>query len=119
MVLRELIDHVEVASRRKSGFSGSIFSIEKEPLKDKVYRWMCSWEVPEWFAKIQKWVGFVILDAFVDLFITLCILANTGFMALDQHGMSEEMASTLEMGNKVSVFLFFLIISFTYPSDKY
>ncbi|XP_053401964.1 sodium channel protein type 4 subunit alpha B-like isoform X1 [Mercenaria mercenaria] len=106
MVLRELIDHVEVASRRKSGFSGSIFSIEKEPLKDKVYRLLCSWEVPWWFAKIQKWVGFIILDAFVDLFITLCILANTGFMALDQHGMSEEMGRTLELGNKVCSYIF-------------
>lgn len=102
MVLRELIDHVEVASRRKSGFSGSIFSIEKEPLKDKVERLLCSWEVPRWFAKIQEWVGFVILDAFVDLFITLCILANTAFMAADQHGMTPEMGRTLEMGNQVS-----------------
>ncbi|XP_060573372.1 sodium channel protein type 4 subunit alpha B-like isoform X4 [Ruditapes philippinarum] len=106
MVLRELIDHVEVASRRKSGFSGSIFSIEKEPLKDKVERLLCSWEVPRWFAKIQEWVGFIILDAFVDLFITLCILANTAFMAADQHGMSPEMGRTLEMGNQVCSYIF-------------
>lgn len=101
MVLRELIDHVEVASRRKSGFSGSIFSIENEPLKDKVKRLVCDWEVPPWFIRIQNAVGFIILDAFVDLFITLCILANTAFMAADHHGMSPEMGLTLEAGNKV------------------
>ncbi|KAL4238010.1 hypothetical protein ACF0H5_002721 [Mactra antiquata] len=106
MVLRELIDHVETASRRRSALSGSMFSIEKEPLKDKVYRIFCSWEVPWWFAKFQQWVGFIILDAFVDLFITLCIVANTGFMAADQHGMTEEMTHTLEMGNRVFSYIF-------------
>jgi hypothetical protein len=39
------------------------------------------------------------LDAFVDLFITICIILNTLFMALDQHGQSERMARILAIGN--------------------
>ncbi|WAR18929.1 SCuncharacterized [Mya arenaria] len=86
MVLRELIDHVETNSRTRSVLSGSIFSMmENEPLKDKIWRLLCSWEVPVWFAKIQAIVGFFILDAFVDLFITLCILANTAFLGFIQY----------------------------------
>ncbi len=42
------------------------------------------------------------MDAFVDLFITLCIVINTMFMALDYHGMSDELAITLINGNYVS-----------------
>ena len=42
------------------------------------------------------------MDAFVDLFITLCIVVNTLFMALDQHDMDESLANTLILGNYVS-----------------
>ncbi|XP_052766775.1 sodium channel protein type 4 subunit alpha B-like isoform X5 [Mya arenaria] len=107
MVLRELIDHVETNSRTRSVLSGSIFSMmENEPLKDKIWRLLCSWEVPVWFAKIQAIVGFFILDAFVDLFITLCILANTAFLGADQHGLTQEAMHTLEAGNQVFTYIF-------------
>ena len=102
MVLKDLLEHVETASRRRSALSVSVFSVQEEPLKDKLQRLLCSWEVPLWFQRIQKVVGFLVLDPFVDLFITLCILANTAFMAMDQHGMSEEMKEVLENGNQVS-----------------
>lgn len=100
--LRELIDYVESASRRRSGSSDSEYTEAKEPLKDKVHRLMCGWEVPPWFAKIQQLVGFIILDAFVDLFVTLCILANTLVMALDMYGNSPSTMTALEDANRVS-----------------
>ena len=43
------------------------------------------------------------MDAFVDLFITLCIVLNTGFMAVDHAGMSEHMAHVLTIGNYVRI----------------
>ncbi|KAH3854426.1 hypothetical protein DPMN_096968 [Dreissena polymorpha] len=106
MVLRELIDHVETASRGNRALSASVFSVEKEPFKDKLHRLLCSWDTPAWFKQIQSWVGFIILDAFVDLFITLCILANTGFMAADMHGLTPEAIHTLETGNRVFSYIF-------------
>ena len=47
-------------------------------------------------------VGFIVLDAFVDLFITICILVNTAFMAYDQHGLTAESKNFLERGNGVN-----------------
>jgi hypothetical protein len=46
------------------------------------------------------------LDAFVDLFITICIILNTLFMALDQHGQGEKMAKILAIGNYVFTGIF-------------
>ncbi|CAF3513815.1 unnamed protein product [Rotaria sp. Silwood1] len=51
-------------------------------------------------------VAFFILDAFVDLFITICIILNTLFMALDQPGQSEKMTRILTAGNYVFTSIF-------------
>ena len=63
--------------------------------------WDCS---PCW-VKFQKLIALFVYDAFVELFITLCIVVNTLFMALDHHGMDEEMNRALKMGNYVMDFL--------------
>lgn len=42
------------------------------------------------------------MDAFVDLFITLCIVLNTVFMAIDHYDMQERLRVALEIGNYVS-----------------
>lgn len=51
-------------------------------------------------------MAFFILDAFVDLFITICIVLNTFFMALDQPGQSEKMARLLATGNYIFTGIF-------------
>jgi hypothetical protein len=51
-------------------------------------------------------VAFFILDAFVDLFITICIVLNTFFMALDQPGQSEKMTRILTLGNYIFTSIF-------------
>ncbi len=43
------------------------------------------------------------MDAFVDLFITLCIVINTLFMAMEHDGMEPTMEDTLKVGNYVSI----------------
>ncbi|UJR15131.1 hypothetical protein I4U23_002096 [Adineta vaga] len=58
------------------------------------------------FQKFQALVAFFILDAFVDLFITICIILNTFFMALDQPGQSEKMTSLLAAGNYIFTGIF-------------
>ena len=43
------------------------------------------------------------MDAFIDLFITLCIVINTAFMAIDHYGMDKQLTETLRIGNYVSI----------------
>ena len=49
-----------------------------------------------------QYLSFIIFDPFIDLFITLCIVVNTLFMALDHHDMDPGMNDTLKNGNYVS-----------------
>ena len=49
-----------------------------------------------------QWMSFIVFDPFVDLFITLCIVVNTLFMALDHHAMDPSIEGTLKNGNYVS-----------------
>ena len=46
------------------------------------------------------------MDAFVDLFITICIVLNTICMALDQPGQSEKMTGILTTGNYIFTGIF-------------
>ena len=46
-------------------------------------------------------VEIFIMDAFVDLFITLCIVVNTAFMAADHNDMDPTFAFVLKQGNYV------------------
>ncbi|CAF3197615.1 unnamed protein product [Rotaria sp. Silwood2] len=66
-------------------------------------KWSCESSI---FQKLQAAVAFFILDAFVDLFITICIILNTLFMALDQPGQSEKLARILTAGNYVFTTIF-------------
>ena len=47
-------------------------------------------------------MSFIVFDPFVDLFITLCIVVNTLFMALDHHDMDPTTQNLLNNGNYVS-----------------
>jgi hypothetical protein len=51
-------------------------------------------------------VKFLIMDAFVDLFITTCIILNTLCMALDQPGQSEKMTRILTTCNYIFTIIF-------------
>lgn len=50
----------------------------------------------------------MVRDPLFELTITLCIVLNTGFLALEHHGMSESVRQALNIGNKVftSIFTF-------------
>lgn len=97
-------------------YSGSLI-YEEERLITRLNRMFCSWTCCQPWLTFQRIVGLFILDAFVDLFITICILVNTGFMGADHYGMSDELKQTLENGNFVSVtqsctfFTFHIMIS--------
>lgn len=44
------------------------------------------------------------MDPFVDLAITICIVLNTLFMAMEHHPMTDEFKNVLTVGNLVSPF---------------
>lgn len=54
---------------------------------------------------LQEFVALIVFDPFVELFITLCIVVNTLFMALDHHDMDRDMERALKSGNYVSITL--------------
>ena len=41
-------------------------------------------------------------DPLFELLITICIVLNTIFLAIEHHGMSESVRQALDIGNKVS-----------------
>ena len=62
---------------------------------------MFGWECTPMWYKFAHIVELFIMDAFVDLFITLCIVVNTVFMAMEHYDMHETMISLLTNGNLV------------------
>ncbi|XP_073927115.1 sodium channel protein type 9 subunit alpha isoform X3 [Castor canadensis] len=64
--------------------------------------WNCS---PYWI-KFKKFIHFIVMDPFVDLSITICIVLNTLFMAMEHHPMTEEFKNVLSVGNLVFTGIF-------------
>lgn len=60
--------------------------------------WECC---PLWMSIKQK-VKFMVMDPFADLTITMCIVLNTLFMALEHYNMTTEFEEMLQVGNLVS-----------------
>ncbi|XP_076238676.1 sodium voltage-gated channel paralytic isoform X13 [Calliopsis andreniformis] len=74
----------------------------KDKLLDAVVRCIdifCVWNCCRLWLEFQKYVSLLVFDPFVELFITLCIVVNTLFMALDHHDMDKDMERVLKTGN--------------------
>ena len=56
------------------------------------------------WLKMQDVLYAVINDTFFDVIVTLCIILNTVFLAIEHHGMSEDLQYILDLGNKVNFF---------------
>lgn len=63
--------------------------------------WDCGWP----WLKFQQGLAFIVFDPFVELYITLCIVVNTLFMALDHHEMDPKLDFVLNKANVVSVII--------------
>ncbi|XP_052005088.1 LOW QUALITY PROTEIN: sodium channel, voltage-gated, type I-like, alpha [Xyrauchen texanus] len=64
--------------------------------------WDCC---PAWL-RIKKIVHMIVMDPFADLFITICIVINTVFMALEYHPMDDNFSKMLSDGNVVFIGIF-------------
>ncbi|XP_070704100.1 sodium channel, voltage gated, type VIII, alpha subunit b [Pempheris klunzingeri] len=64
------------------------------------------WECfPQWL-KIKHIVYLIVMDPFVDLAITICIVLNTLFMAMEHYPMTEHFEEVLSVGNLVFTGIF-------------
>ncbi|CAL9698617.1 unnamed protein product [Knipowitschia caucasica] len=64
--------------------------------------WDCN---PAWL-KVKEIVSLVVMDPFVDLAITICIVLNTLFMAMEHYPMTKEFDNVLSVGNLVFTGIF-------------
>ncbi|XP_053185142.1 sodium channel, voltage-gated, type I-like, alpha [Scomber japonicus] len=64
--------------------------------------WECC---PRWL-KVKKVVRLIVMDPFMDLTITICIVLNTLFMAMDHYPMSKYFNRVLSVGNMVFTGIF-------------
>lgn len=55
----------------------------------------------EGWLQFQNCLYGIVKDPLFELFITTCIVLNTLFLALEHHGMSENVRQVLDVGNKV------------------
>ena len=76
--------------------------------------WECS---PKWI-KIKEIVNLIVMDPFVDLAITICIVLNTLFMAMEHYPMTPDFEDMLSVGNLVSGDLFVLLFLSESPVKK-
>ncbi|XP_059560204.1 sodium channel protein type 7 subunit alpha isoform X1 [Myotis daubentonii] len=64
--------------------------------------WNCS---PCWL-KLKEFVHVIMLHPFTDLFLTICIILNICFLAMECYPMSETTSSVLRIGNLVFIGIF-------------
>uniref|UniRef100_A0A8C8BKN4 Sodium channel protein n=1 Tax=Otus sunia TaxID=257818 RepID=A0A8C8BKN4_9STRI len=64
------------------------------------------WDCCPLWLRIKKKVAAFIKDPFIDLTITVCIVMNTLFMALEHNNMSDNFKSMLHIGNLVFTGIF-------------
>ncbi|XP_041960946.1 sodium channel protein type 4 subunit alpha B-like [Alosa sapidissima] len=64
--------------------------------------WTCT---PDWL-RLKEYVKVMVMDPFLDLGITICIVLNTLFMALEHYPMTDEFNKMLTVGNLVFTGIF-------------
>ncbi|XP_036378502.1 sodium channel, voltage gated, type V-like, alpha b isoform X1 [Megalops cyprinoides] len=64
------------------------------------------WDCCPLWLKVKEWVKLMVMDPFLDLAITVCIVLNTLFMALEHYPMTDEFNRMLSVGNLVFTGIF-------------
>ena len=60
----------------------------KRIAKEKTIEWtniLCIWDCAWIWIRVSEVLSFIVFDAFTEVFITLCIVVNIIFMALNQY----------------------------------
>ncbi|KAM5324255.1 sodium channel protein type 3 subunit alpha isoform 4-T4 [Glossophaga mutica] len=64
------------------------------------------WDCCDAWLKVKHFVNLIVMDPFVDLAITICIVLNTLFMAMEHYPMTGQFSSVLTVGNLVFTGIF-------------
>ncbi|XP_074071921.1 sodium channel protein type 3 subunit alpha isoform X1 [Macrotis lagotis] len=64
------------------------------------------WDCWDPWLKVKRIVNLIVMDPFVDLAITICIVLNTLFMAMEHYPMTQQFNSVLTVGNLVFTGIF-------------
>ncbi|NWI92884.1 SCN2A protein, partial [Pitta sordida] len=64
------------------------------------------WNCCEPWLKVKSVVEFIVMDPFVDLAVTVCIVLNTLFMAMEHYPMTDQFDNVLKIGNQVFTGIF-------------
>uniref|UniRef100_A0A3Q3WJF6 Sodium channel protein n=1 Tax=Mola mola TaxID=94237 RepID=A0A3Q3WJF6_MOLML len=64
------------------------------------------WDCCSWWRQMKEWVKYMVMDPFLDLGITICIVLNTLFMAMEHYPMTDEFNTMLSVGNLVFTGIF-------------
>nr|XP_014348356.1 PREDICTED: sodium channel protein type 4 subunit alpha-like isoform X2 [Latimeria chalumnae] len=111
------IDHLEEPTLQKR--TASIVSVvsntmeELEEAHQKCPPWWYKfaykfliWDCCILWVKFKEIVKFIVMDPFVDLGITICIILNTMFMAMEHYPMTPQFENVLSIGNLVFTGIF-------------
>uniref|UniRef100_A0A8C8I2M7 Sodium channel protein n=1 Tax=Oncorhynchus tshawytscha TaxID=74940 RepID=A0A8C8I2M7_ONCTS len=66
----------------------------------------CVWDCFPFWLKIKYVLNLIVMDPFVDLAVTICIVLNTLFMAMEHYPMTPRFDETLSVGNLVFTGIF-------------
>ncbi|KAM6307326.1 sodium channel protein type 2 subunit alpha-like isoform 8-T8 [Aegotheles albertisi] len=64
------------------------------------------WDCWKPWLKVKNVVEFIVMDPLVDLAVTICIILNTLFMAMEHYPMTNNFSNVLKIGNQVFTGIF-------------
>ncbi|XP_076822135.1 sodium channel protein type 4 subunit alpha B-like [Clavelina lepadiformis] len=106
----DLLSDSELLRLREQARSRVSLMSEKEEesgrLWRRITRLLLIWECCGCWVKVQKFMRLICDDPFFDLMITLCIVVNTTFMAMEKHPATDEYKVMLLTANNVFTVIF-------------
>ncbi|XP_048026199.1 LOW QUALITY PROTEIN: sodium channel protein type 4 subunit alpha A [Megalobrama amblycephala] len=110
----QYLDQPKLSKRTASAFSVLTATMEEleeaqracPPAWYKFADIFLKWDCCAPWIIFKNWVHFVVMDPFVDLGITICIVLNTLFMAMEHYPMSPDFEHVLSVGNLVFTGIF-------------
>ena len=67
--------------------------------KEDFHKKFCSWNCPIWFKNMQSFLQIIVNAKVFEIFIVMCIIVNTIFLAADHHDADDNLKNALSIGN--------------------
>ena len=79
--------------------------------KEDFHKRFCSWNCPIWFKNMQSFLQIIVNAKVFEIFIVMCIIVNTIFLAADHHDADDNLKNALSIGNSGKVIFLSLLSS--------